>query len=94
MAKIKLDEANKASSLIDLGTAIAKKRESKGISQFRLGLLCQTTQSYISDLESGRRNPSYLILLRVASALDCELSELLEAAESYSLKRQERYKIN
>ena len=92
MAKINLDEYSDASSLKDLGNAIAKKREAKGISQYRLGLLSKTTQSYVSDLESGRRNPSYLILMRIANALECNLSELLEAAETYAIQRQERYK--
>ena len=91
MAKIKLDEANKDSSLLDLGSAIAKRREEKGLSQFRLGLLSQTTQSYISDLESGRRNPSFLILRRIADALECSLSFLLEEAEAYSKQRKERF---
>lgn len=91
MAKIKLDETNKDSSLLDLGSAIAKRREEKGLSQFRLGLLSQTTQSYISDLESGRRNPSFLILRRIADALECSLSSLLEEAEAYSKQRKERF---
>ena len=32
----------------------------------------------LSDLENGRRNPSILVLQRIADALDCDLVALME----------------
>ena len=84
MAKIKLDELQKEPSLIQLGRAIESQRKKAGLSQLRLGLLSGTTQSYICDLEAGRRNPSYLILIRIANSLGCEVSYLCQLAESFS----------
>ena len=81
MAKITLDPNKKDALLVRVGERIASLRKAKGLTQLRLALLCETTQSYISDLEVGRRNPSLIILDRIAEALDCTLSELLLGVE-------------
>lgn len=81
MAKITLDPNKKDALLVRVGERIASLRKAKGLTQLRLSLLCETTQSYISDLEVGRRNPSLIILGRIAEALDCTLSELLLGVE-------------
>lgn len=81
MAKITLDPNKKDALLVRVGERIASLRKAKGLTQLRLALLCETTQSYISDLEVGRRNPSLIILGRIAEALDCTLSELLLGVE-------------
>ena len=42
-------------------------------------------QKGINDLENGRRNPSLMILRKVAIALDIDLSELFIGIRDYSL---------
>jgi ribosome-binding protein aMBF1 (putative translation factor) len=52
---------------------VAEQRRARGLSQAELAGLCGTTQSAIARLESGGRPPRIDTLLRLASALDCEL---------------------
>lgn len=53
---------------------VATQRKARGLSQVELARLCGTTQSAIARLESGGRPPRIDTLLRVAAALDCNLS--------------------
>jgi transcriptional regulator with XRE-family HTH domain len=52
---------------------VAGRRRELGLSQQQLAELTGTTQSAIARLESGGRPPRIDTLLRIASALDCEL---------------------
>ena len=52
---------------------IAERRRELGLSQKQLAGLTGTTQSAIARLESGGRPPRIDTLLRITSALDCEL---------------------
>lgn len=62
---------------VKLGNAIRKAREAKGISQETLGVLTGTSQSYIYRVELGRVNMGMHVLLRIATALDVEVRDLL-----------------
>ena len=53
---------------------VATERKARGLSQQELADLCGTTQSAIARLESGGRPPRIDTLLRIANALDCELT--------------------
>jgi transcriptional regulator with XRE-family HTH domain len=53
---------------------VATQRKARGLSQQELADLCGTTQSAIARLESGGRPPRIDTLLRIANALDCELT--------------------
>ncbi len=50
-----------------------RKRIEKGLSQGELAERVGTRQSAISRLESGRYNPSFKILRKIAQALDSEI---------------------
>jgi ribosome-binding protein aMBF1 (putative translation factor) len=52
---------------------VAERRRELGLSQKQLAELTGTTQSAIARLESGGRPPRIDTLLRITSALDCEL---------------------
>ena len=52
---------------------VAEERARRRLSQRELAELCATTQSAIARIESGRRPPRIDTLLRIATALDCEL---------------------
>src|SRR5919108_112060 len=52
---------------------VAERRRARDLSQAELAELCGTTQSAIARLEAGGRPPRIDTLLRLATALDCEL---------------------
>ena len=53
---------------------VSERRTAMGLSQRQLAELCGTTQSAIARLERGGRPPRIDTLLRIAEALDCDLS--------------------
>jgi ribosome-binding protein aMBF1 (putative translation factor) len=57
---------------------VAQRRQAMGLSQKELAHLTGTTQSAIARLERGGRPPRIDTLLRIAQALDCELTVQLE----------------
>lgn len=65
--------------LIPLAEAIRSRREVLGYSQEKLADRCGFDRTYISMLECGKRNPSFLNLLRLAEGLDTSVSQLTEA---------------
>ena len=56
---------------------LRKLRKAKGLKQNELAKLVGLSESAISQIESGKRKPSYETLLKIAEALDCESSDLL-----------------
>jgi transcriptional regulator with XRE-family HTH domain len=64
-----------------LGLAVKHRREELGLTQEELHLRSELHQRWISNVETGKRNPSYASLRRLASALDLTASELLARAE-------------
>lgn len=65
-------------SLIPLGAAIRRQREYLGLSQEKLAERCGFDRTYISMLERGIRNPSFLNLLKLAAGLETSVSQLTE----------------
>ena len=53
---------------------VATRRRELGLSQLDLARLTGTTQSAIARLEAGKRPPRIDTLLRIADALDTELT--------------------
>jgi putative transcriptional regulator len=64
-------------ALISFGLHLKKIRESKNISQAKLGLLINSYQSSIQRIEYGQSNPELCMLIAIADALEIKLSELL-----------------
>ena len=65
-------------SLIPLGQAVRQRRESLGLSQEKLAEICGFDRTYISMIERGKRNPSFLNLLKLAAGLSTSVSTLTE----------------
>lgn len=61
-----------------LGDAVRRKRSSLGLSQEDLADRCGFDRTYISMIERGTRNPSFLNLLRLARGLEVSVSSLTE----------------
>jgi transcriptional regulator with XRE-family HTH domain len=64
-----------------LGLAVKARREELKLTQEQLANDTDLHQRWISNVETGKRNPSYGSLRRLASGLDLTASELLSRAE-------------
>jgi transcriptional regulator with XRE-family HTH domain len=64
-----------------LGLAARARREQLGITQEALANDTSLHQRWISNVETGKRNPSYGSLRRLAAGLGLNTSELLARAE-------------
>lgn len=64
--------------LIKLAENIKAERKKQNLSQEKLAHLCNFDRTYISLLERGKRNPSYINLQKLASGLKISISKLLK----------------
>jgi transcriptional regulator with XRE-family HTH domain len=64
-----------------LGHAVKARRQEIGITQEALANDTGLHQRWISNVETGKRNPSYASLRRLAAGLGLSASELLARAE-------------
>jgi transcriptional regulator with XRE-family HTH domain len=64
-----------------LGLAAKARREELGLTQEQLANNTELHQRWISNVETGKRNPSYTSLRRLAIGLQLRASELIARAE-------------
>lgn len=57
----------------DYRTIIRRKRERLGISQYKLAKMVGITQSFMNEIESGRKSPSVEVLFRICEALEIKV---------------------
>lgn len=60
-----------------VGLNVRRARLALGLTQERVAELSGRTQQYISGLESGRRNPTVIVLFEIAQVLGKPVAELL-----------------
>ena len=72
-ASRRLAHAEEGWLFASIAAQVSERRHELGLSQTQLAKLCDTTQSAIARLEGGGRPPRIDTLLRLASALGCEL---------------------
>jgi transcriptional regulator with XRE-family HTH domain len=65
-----------------LGQAVQAIRAERGMSQVQLAEASGFRQSWISNVEHGRRNPSWENVVRLAQGLGVRTSALVKRAES------------
>ena len=70
------------SPLAALGRNVRAYREKKKLTQEALGERAELHTTYISDIERGVRNPSALILLRLAKGLSISAADLFKGVEA------------
>lgn len=58
----------------ELGQILKERRKSSGITQRDLAELCDVAMHTISDLESGKGNPTLAVLDRICQVLGLEIS--------------------
>ena len=67
--------------LLAFGQAVQARRASSGLTQEQLAYRTGLDQTYVSGVERGRRNPTVLVVWRLASGLGTSLNDLLQTAE-------------
>lgn len=61
---------------VELGKKIKELREDQKLSQERLSDKVDITRTYLSDIERGKRSPSYDIVKKIADALGVSINDL------------------
>lgn len=62
---------------VRVGLNASELRRSKGLTQEEVAHRAAVNQTYLSDIERGKRNPSLLVLDRIAQALAADPVDLL-----------------
>ena len=79
---------------MNIGEIIVKRRKENNLSQEKLAEIADISQSYISRIEIGKEKPSFELLERIATALNCELFvDLVPIGEQHLLFTQEDPRI-
>lgn len=61
-----------------IGLNVQRLRRAKGFSQEELAAHAEVHQTYLSGVERGKRNPSALVLDRIAKALGADIEDLVK----------------
>lgn len=61
-----------------VGSNVRRSRHAAGITQEQLAFAAEIDLTYVGGIERGKRNPSVIVLARIASALSIEPSALLQ----------------
>lgn len=77
---------------VALGRAIRLRREELGLEQQAVALDANVRASWLSHIESGRQNPSWGTVDRIARALGWSIAQLAQLAEQ--LETEERRPTN
>lgn len=67
---------------VAFGQALRAFRVGRGFSQESLGAEAGLHRTYIGGIERGEQNPSFTNLIRLAKALDANLSDIVRAYEA------------
>lgn len=71
-----MDELTDKKRLADFGKNLKRLRVQKNISQEEFAAKTELDRTYISGLERGKRNPSFLTLIKLAQTLDVPVGQL------------------
>lgn len=57
----------------DYKIVVRNAREKKGLSQYKLAKMVGITQSFMNEIESGKKSPSIEVFFRICEALDIKV---------------------
>jgi transcriptional regulator with XRE-family HTH domain len=63
------------------GRQLREIRLARNLTQQRLAAMIESTHSFISNMERGMMVPGLAMLVRLADALECNVSELVEVLD-------------
>ena len=72
---------------------IKSVRVKKGISQVELSLRSNLSQSFIANVEKGKKQPSVLTLIKIAKALEVNPQDFFPASVDFDTKEHAKEKI-
>ena len=61
------------------GSNVRRVRQQKKLTQEQLAFEAEIDLTYVGGIERGKRNPSLLVMARIADALGVDLAKLLNA---------------
>jgi transcriptional regulator with XRE-family HTH domain len=61
-----------------VGDNVRRFRQERGLTQEQLGFEAEIDLTYVGGIERGRRNPSLMVMVRLAEALGVEPERLLK----------------
>jgi len=64
------------------GMALRRRRLEANLTQEKLALEADVERVFVSWLETGKRQPTFQTMLKLAAVLDCSASELVAEAEA------------
>ncbi len=67
--------------MVTIGDNIRKYRKKKNLTQKELGDIVGISNTYLSDMEIGRTNPSIKTLKRIAKGLEISYVDLMKDTE-------------
>ena len=77
------------SNMIDIGNRIRQLRQQKGITVNRLANLAGISQSYLRDVELGKKQPTILYLSYICDALGIELKDFFSEDDPKELVNEQ-----
>ena len=77
MASKPMTDADRSPLLKAFGNAVREYRKAQGFSQEGFAHYCGLDRSYMGGVERGERNVTFLNILRIAKAMQCQPSDLL-----------------
>ncbi|MGI6573355.1 MAG: helix-turn-helix domain-containing protein [Fermentimonas sp.] len=81
---------------MDLGSIIKSIRKQKGLTQIEFASFCGITQTYLSQIESNRKEPNLSTLKRISNSLNIPLPILFflsMTAEDVQPNKREAFEI-
>ena len=67
---------------------IKKFRVQKGLSQIELSLSSGLSQSFLANLEKGKKQPSVFTIIKIANALDMNVQDFFPRTSKQESKQQ------
>ena len=74
------DKSDHERALGSLGDAIRARRQQIGLSQEALADAAGINRTHMGEVERGKRNISFMGVVKIAAAMDAKASELISAA--------------
>jgi len=81
---------------MNIGNAIKDLRQQKGLKQADFAVKCGLSQSYLSSIEKGRKEPTLSILKQIANALSIPMPVLIFLSldkEDIAESKQEAFRM-
>jgi len=72
---------------MSIGKRLAERRKEAGLTQLELAVSLDTSSAFISQIESGVRNPSFDLLLRMVQKLNTTMEFIISGAPAKKIGR-------